>query len=140
MGRYDKAIDQLKIVTEDLTYQSPQRSNFNLGMAYMRTGSWSLAHKHFTVSLKSDPSFCPARVAMGQLQFEQKSYSKAAEMLDAVAVDCKKDFEEGQYYSGLSYFHLGDRDRSRARFHELIKTSPNSSFAAKAKELLEVMK
>jgi tetratricopeptide (TPR) repeat protein len=74
--------------------------------------------------------------------FELKKYSEAAASFDQAIRVCDQNRsarEEPFYYSGLSYWRIGDRDRSLAKLHEVIELFPASEYAGKARNIIEII-
>ncbi len=140
LGRYPASIRELQTATEDLTYRDLHVAHYNLGLAYLSTRNPKSAVKSFLAALRLDPGHCSSRISLGEAYFEEKDFKRATEVLDLAAADCKATFDRGQYYSGLSYFYLGDRDRSRARLESLIQEFPQSAYLTRAQDLLQKMK
>jgi type IV pilus assembly protein PilF len=141
VGFFEKAIEELKIATADLTYSEPEKSWANLGQAYFNKGDYSAAKEAFQNSLKERRESCYTMNLYGRSLFELKNYTSAAESLDQAIRLCEKSkFDEPHFYSGLSYYKLGNIEQAHARLSELVQLYPQSRFVQKAKDLLEVAK
>jgi tetratricopeptide (TPR) repeat protein len=99
------------------------------------------ARIYFEKSLAIQRTNCLAHSFLGRALYEEKKFDKAALELDRAIGFCQKDgFDEPHYYSGLSYFDLGAKDKAIARLEALIKLFPGGKYADKARSMLEVMK
>lgn len=141
VGLYKKAIRQLKIATSDLTYTQPAKAWSNLGQAYFLSGELDKAKLALRRSLATRHNSCPTLDFYGRTLFELHDYQPAAESLDqAIAVCGKTKFDEPHFYSGMSFYKLGDMDKARARFNEVVSLFPSSHYAAQAQKMLEILK
>jgi Tfp pilus assembly protein PilF len=141
IGMYDKAIHELELASRDLTYDQPEKSWSNLGQAYFFAGQYARAKVAFHNSLKARPANCYTMNYYGRTLFELKEFKTSAESLDQAIRLCEKSkFEEPHFYSGMSLYKLGSVERARTRFEEMLQLYPNGMYAAKAKEMLELIK
>lgn len=130
--KYDRAIDELKTVISDLTYNQPERAHTNLALAYLRMKNYKLAQKSAEAALNLSRSDCIAKGLLGQIFYYQKQYALAATNLDT-AVELCKNLDEAHYFGALSYLSMGEREKARARMKELISLYPESHFSDKAR-------
>ncbi len=141
VGLYKKAIYELKIATADLTYTSAAKAWSNLGQAYFLSGEFSEAEGAFRKSLQTRHDDCSTLDFYGRTLFELHDYRPAAESLDqAIGVCGRSKFDEPHFYSGMSFYKLGDIDKARARLNELVSLFPQSQYAPQAKKMLEILK
>jgi type IV pilus assembly protein PilF len=141
VGMYDKSIRELKRASLDLTFDQPEKSWSNLGQAYFLAGQFANAKAAFINSLKDRKGSCPTMNLYGRTLYELKEYKTAAESLDqAVEVCGKSNFDEPHFYSGLSFYKLGNVELARARMTEVVTIFPKGTYAGRARELLEIMK
>lgn len=139
----DKPKDALKYLAEaegDLTYEYPEKTFANLGMAFFMLGRYQKAEEYLSRSLGIRRQNCVTANYYGRTLFELKKVDKSAEMLDQAIEFCRASrFEDPIYFSAMSYFTLGEREKSRARLEELLKDYPKSKYVAKAKGMLELL-
>lgn len=141
MGIYDKAISELTVVTNDLTYLNPNKALINLGLAYLKKGSLQQANKTLFSAIKSDRTNCLAYNYYGQTLFRQEKLSDASVSLDQAVGLCRKlNFDEPHYYSALAYLKMGHKEKATARFHEVIDLFPDGDYAQKSKIRLKELK
>jgi type IV pilus assembly protein PilF len=141
VGLYKKAISVLEPATNDLTYEQPEKTWSNLGLAFFMSGNYSKAKESFQKSLRDRKDSCFTMNYYGRSLFELKNYRPAAESLDRAVKLCEKDeFEEPHFYSGLSYFKLGEVDLARARLNAMIQLFPKGRLSKQAKDMLETIK
>ena len=69
-----------------------------------------------------------------------KRLVQSAQVLDQAIEYCRPEkFEEPIYFSAMSYFTLGEKEKARARIEELLKDYPKSKYVAKAQGMLELL-
>jgi type IV pilus assembly protein PilF len=140
-GRYEEAIHEATIVTQDLTYINPEKPLINIGMAQFKLRQFDAARKTLQKAIDFQRDNCLAHSFYGRSLFELKDFRRASEALDQAAGFCQRSlFDEPQYYSALSYYQLGDRPKAEARLEGLIKIYPNGKYTDKAKTMLETIR
>lgn len=140
-GQYPEAIIEAQIVIQDLTFPNPEKPLVNLGTAYFKLGNYDEARKKFLKAIEFRRDHCLANSYYGRSLFELKDYKRASEALDRAVGFCQRSqFDEPHYYSALAYFELGQREKSEARFEEMIKLYPQGKFIDKAKNMLETIR
>lgn len=140
-AKYTEAIKELQTVISDLTYINPEKPLVNLGIAYFNMGQFEKARAQFAKALDYKRDDCQAQSYFGRTLFEAKDYSRAREALDrAVGFCMRSQFDEPHYYSALSLYQLGQKDKAIVRFEEIIKLYPQGTYVDKAKTMLETIK
>ncbi len=138
--RPDEALKILREVEGDLTYPSPEKTLSNFGLAYFSKGSYQKAEDYLLRSIQIRRDSCTTVNLYGRTLLEMKRLKQSAEMLDRAIEFCRSSkFEEPLYFSAMSYFSLGEKEKSRARLEELLKDYPQSKYVAKAKGMLELL-
>ena len=141
VGLYKKAIAELEIASNDLTYEQPEKSWANLGQAYFYDKQFDKAKTALFNSLKLRRESCYTMNYYGRSLFELQNYKSAAESLDQAIKYCEKSsFEEPYFFSGMSFYKIGQIEKARARFNEVIAQYPKSVYAKRASEMLEILK
>ena len=139
-GRSSEAIKILTEVEGDLTYPATEKTLSNLGMAYFSLGNYKRAEDYLSRSLEIRRQSCTTADFYGRTLLEMKRLTQAAQVLDQAIEYCRQDkFDEPIYFSAMSYFSLGDKEKSRARLEELLKDYPKSKYVAKAKGMLGLL-
>lgn len=140
-GKYSDAEKELKIVLNDLTYPSPEKAYINMGLVKFNQKDYSASQGAFAKVIESVPDDCIANTYIGRSFFEANDYSRAAEALDRAIGFCQKNlYDEPHYYSALSYYRLGEKSKSVARFEEVVKYYPNGKYREKAKGMLSLIR
>ncbi len=138
--RYPDAIKLLAEVEGDLTYQAPEKTLSNMGMAYFEMGNFKKAGQYLERSMQIRRESCTTANYYGRTLFETKKVKESAEMLDQAIEYCRTSrYEDPIYFSAMSYFTLGQKEKTRARIDELLKDYPKSKYVAKAKGMLELL-
>lgn len=140
-GESNEAIKLLEKVLDDLTYDRPAKATLNLGIAYFRLKKFDEARSHFTKALKYGRDNCLANNYLGRSFFEEKNYKNATTALDHAVSFCKNlQFDEPHYYSALSYYLLGEKQKAEVRLEEVIKTYSRGKYTEQARNLLETIR
>lgn len=138
--RYAEAIRLLNEVEGDLTYGNQEKTLSNLGIAYFQQGNYKKAEDYLARSLQIRRESCTTANYYGRALLELKRTKDAATMLDNAVEWCRPSkFEEPLFFSAMSYFSLGEKEKSRARLEELLKDYPKSKYVAKGKGMLELL-
>lgn len=139
-NRPSEALKVLHEVEVDLTYQFQEKTLSNLGMAYFALGEYTKAEDYLSRSLIMRRQSCTTADYYGRTLLEMKRLQQSAQVLDQAIEYCRTEhFEEPLYFSAMSYFSLGEKEKSRARLEELLKDYPKSKYVAKAKGMLELL-
>jgi len=137
LGEYRESEIQLKMATQDLTYPRPDRPYLNLGMLYFKTSRFQEAKRSLERSLHYEKNNCTATTLLGRSYFELKDYLSSAAILDRAIGNCSfQSSDEAQYWSGMSYLKLGDLNRARRRFSEIVKLNIESPYRIEAQKQL----
>lgn len=139
--KYRESEEQLDIVINDLTYGNTEKALFHYGLSKFNQKLFNEALIYFGKSLKAKSDNCIALTYLGRSYFEIKNYSYAAEALDKAVGFCQKVlFDEPHYYSALTFYRLGEKEKSKARFEEIIKLYPNGTYRDKSKAMLDLLR
>lgn len=138
--RMAEAIRVLDDVEGDLTYHYPEKTLANLGMAHFHLGNYKKAEDYLARSLQIRRDSCTTAHYYGRTLLELKRTQASAQVLDNAIEFCRPSkFEEPLFFSAMSYFSLGEKEKSRARLEELLKDYPQSKYVAKAKGMLQLL-
>lgn len=78
--RYQEAIEQLNIASEDRFYPNRAVVFENLGMAYKRTGDMVAAEQAFTRASKLNPEQPRALLELAEIKFDEQNYVRSREL------------------------------------------------------------
>lgn len=140
LARYDDAIANLTKALNDLTYPEPEKSWFNLGLAYFRRGNYSTARDKFAETIRLKREHCLGQTYYGRSLLELGELDRAADTLDNAVGLCQSEQpDEPQYFSGISYYKLGRTEKAVARMEEVMRLHPKGKYAKKAESMLQIM-
>jgi tetratricopeptide (TPR) repeat protein len=88
---------------------------FRLGTLALHANNWDLARANLQHVLDRDPMHAGALSALGRVEFEQKQYTQAAELLNR-AIISNGSLQEAHYYLGLTYGRMGQKAESEREF------------------------
>jgi type IV pilus assembly protein PilF len=138
--RVPEAIKVLQEAEGDLTYEFADKTFTNLGMAYFELSNYTKAEDYLSRALTLRRDNCTASNLYGRTLLQMQRVQQSAQALDQAIEYCRENhFEEPIFYSAMSYFSLGEKEKSRARLEELLKDYPKSKYVAKAKGMLELL-
>jgi type IV pilus assembly protein PilF len=138
--KFKFALRELRKAEDDLTYEYPEKTLANLGLLYFELGDYTTAQSYLKKSLDLRRDSCVTRSLYGRTLLELKSYEESATALDKAIELCREiRYEEPLFFSAMSYYSLGDSEKSRVRLEELIRDHPQSKYFAKAKGMLELL-
>jgi len=139
LKRWDNAIQQFRIVRDDLFYADSDNAAINLGLAYLGKGDYPKAQEELTLVLRNNPRKIVARVALGRVYFAlDKPEQAVAEYKKTLEIF--KDYGDAHYYLGLAYLKLQKIDEARAAFREVIRIKPDSELGRSSVGYLELLK
>ena len=137
MGQYDKALKDLLEAKNDLTYTKGGKILSNLGYAYFQKGDYKKAQRTLAEAARTNRD-CFSYNYYGRTLLNLKNYRLSSEVLDeAIRLCASIRFDEPHFFSGLSYYHLNQREEAESRFDEILKLYPDSQYAKQAKKMLQ---
>lgn len=140
-GKFVEAEKEARIVIDDLTYPAIDKAYINLGLVQFNQKKYNDAKDTFLNAINVSRDNCVANTYYGRSFFEMKDYNKAASALDHAISFCQRAlFDEPHYYSALTYYRLGDKDKSMARFSEIVKLYPEGKYREKSKAMLDMLR
>jgi tetratricopeptide (TPR) repeat protein len=94
---------------------SQTESYFQLGILEIHDGDLVAATEHLRRVLDHNADHAGALSALGRIEFEQKHYAQAAELLKRAIAD-NNSLQEAHYYLALTYARTGRRAESEREF------------------------
>lgn len=138
MKRWDNAIQQLKMVKDDLLYEQHDSAVINLGLAYLGKGEYAKALDELNDVRAANPRSPVVRVAIGRvLAAQEKTAQAIAEFRKAL--EFYPDYPMAHYHLGLTLMK-SDLVSARQAFREVIRLVPESEISRNAQEYLELLK
>jgi Tfp pilus assembly protein PilF len=139
--RYDDALKELMTAKEDLTYSQPEQILTSIGFVYFKKHEYTKAAHFFQQSLVVKENDCVAETLLGRAQLEMHHYQESTGTFDTAIKLCRDlNADEPLFYSGLSYFKIGDRTKALSRLDDLTKKFENSQFSSQARILLDILR
>lgn len=139
LKRWDSAIQQFKIVKDDLFYENTENASINLGLAYLGKGDYPKALNELKAVAAMNPRNPVVRMSLGRVWFamdrsEQSiiEYSKALEIYG--------DYGAAHFYLGQVQLKLNRIEDARASFKEAVRLIPDSEQGRAALGYLELIK
>lgn len=141
VGKNKEAEAESKIVLNDLTYASLEKAYVNLGLAQFNQSRFEEAKNNFSKAVEAQRDSCIAHTYYGRSQFELKDYRNAADSLDRAVGFCQRSlYDEPHFYSAVAYYRLGNKEKSVARFEEILKLYPSGKYREKAAGMLDLIR
>lgn len=139
LKRWDNAIQQFKIVKDDLFYENNESASINLGLAYLGKGEYSKALEELRAVGSANPRNPIIRLSMGRVLFAMdKTEQAVAEYRKAL--ELYKEYAAAYYYLGLAQLKLNNQDAARVAFKEVLRIIPDSDLGHSALGYLELLK
>lgn len=139
LKRWDSAIQQFKIVKDDLFYDNSENAAINLGLAYLGKGDYPKALEELQAVAALNPRKLEARLSLGRVWFAMdKSEQAIVEYTKALAI--YRDYGAAHYYLGQAQLRLNRIDAARASFKEAVRLIPDSELGRAALGYLDLIK
>ena len=138
LKRWDSAIQQFKLVKDDLLYEQSNNAAINLGLAYLGKGDYPAALQELQVVRSQNPRNPIVRVAIGRVLAAQEQMPLAIAEYRR-ALELYPDFAMGHYYLGLALMK-NDLLAARKAFREVVRLAPEAEIGRSAQEYLELLK
>ncbi len=139
LKRWDSAIQQFKIVKDDLFYENNENASINLGLAYLGKGNYPKALEELQAVAAMNPRNPVVRLSLGRVWFAMdKSEQAIVEYSKALAI--YRDYGAAHYYLGLAQLKLNKIDAARASFKEAVRLIPDTEPGRAALGYLELIK
>lgn len=139
--KYTEAEKELKTVLNDLTYTGLDKAYLNLGLSEFNQKKFTLAKGSFLKALEQQQDNCVANTYYGRTLFELTDYNRALVALDRAISHCQKSaFDEPHYYSALTFYRLGQKEKSIERFREVVNLYPNGHYNEKSRAMIDLIR
>jgi Tfp pilus assembly protein PilF len=139
MKRWDDAIYQLKLVTEDIFYQNQAAAGINLALAYYGKGDFNQALAILRSLLVNYPADPVVRFTMGKVYYAMDKMDLAVGEYRK-AIDMYGDYAQAHYHLALATVKLGDNRGAAKSFREVVRIAPDSEIGQLSREYLELLK
>jgi tetratricopeptide (TPR) repeat protein len=139
LKRWDSAIQQFKIVKDDLFYDNSENAAINLGLAYLGKGDYPKALEELQAIGTLNPRNPVIRLSLGRVWFAMDK-SEQAIVEYSKALEIYRDYGAAHYYLGQAQIKLNRIDAARASFKEAVRLIPESELGRAALGYLELIK
>ncbi|HZV82469.1 MAG TPA: tetratricopeptide repeat protein [Geobacteraceae bacterium] len=139
MKRWDDAIYQLKLVSDDIFYQNQAATGINLALAYYGKGDFDQALATLRPLASNNPTDPRIRFTMGRVYYAMEKtdlavgeYRKAIEMY--------ANYAQAHYNLALATMKQGDKRGAAKSFREVVRIAPDTEIGQLSKEYLQLLK
>jgi tetratricopeptide (TPR) repeat protein len=139
LKQWDNAIEQFKIVKDDLFYDNNENASINLGRAYLGKGDYPKALEELQAVAISNPRKPEVRLSLGRVWFAMDK-SEQAIVEYTKALEIYRDYGAVHYFMGQAQLKLNRIDAARASFKDAVRLIPDSELGRAALEYLELLK
>lgn len=139
LRRWDDAIYQFKLVTEDIFYPNQAAANINLGLAYFGKGDYLKALSQLRWVVANYPREPQGRFNLGRVYFAMDKVELAMDEFKK-ALELNPDYANAYYNLGLAYLKLKDSSAAMSAFQEVLRIAPDSEIGQLSKEYLHTSK
>lgn len=139
MQRWDNAIQQFKIVKDDLFYENNEDATINLGLAYLGKGDYLKAHEELRSAAAGNPRNPVIRVSLGRVLFAMDKTEQAIVEYNK-ALEIFNDYAAAYYHLGLAQLKLNNQISAKSAFKEVLRIMPDSDLGLLSLEYLELLK
>lgn len=139
MKRWEDAIYQLKLVTEDIFYQNQEAAGINLALAYFGKGDFNQALTTLRPLAAAYPLDPRIRYNIGRVYY-------ANDRIDLAIIEFRKaielypDYLQAYYSLGQATMKQGDKKTAATAFREVVRIAPDSEMALLSREYLDLLK
>lgn len=139
MQRWDDAIKQLRIVTDDIFYQNHDNACLNLALAYLGKGDYATALSVLRPVVTRNPRNPVARMYMGRVYFADDKLGLAIEEFRK-SIELNRDYAKAHYNLALAYLKTRELAAAKSEFGEVIRIDPDGEFGQLSREYLDILK
>lgn len=139
LKRWDNAIQQFKIVKDDLFYDNSENATINLGLAYLGKGDYQKALSELRSVALTNPRNPTVRLSLGRVLFAMdKSEQAIDEYNKALAI--YSDYGAAYFYLGQAQLKLNNISAASAAFKDAVKLIPDTELGRVAQGYLDLLK
>lgn len=139
MKRWDSAIQQFKVVKDDLFYDNNENAIINLGLAYLGKGDYQSALNELQSAVSMNPRSPVIHLSLGRVWFALDKTEQAV-VEYRKALDLFSDYGAAHYYLGQAQLKQNKLDAARVSFRETVRLVPESELGRTALGYLELIK
>lgn len=135
MGRYDDAIARAQEAINDPTYRSPDRANYNIGVAYQRKAMPQRAVQYLNTAITLNRTFPGGHKTLGEVYLDLRRYPEAVSSFKE-AVNLFPKYSEAYYLMGIAYQKQHLRADAQKTFKRCRDVDPEGAFGKKCRAFL----
>lgn len=139
MRRWDDAIQQFKLVANDLFASNQEAATINLGIAYYEKGDYPRAIDALRTAVSNNPREPRAHLHLGKVYAAIGKYELALEEFKK-STELDKNYATAYYQLGLTQMKLKDTKGARDSFRAVQRIAPDSELGQSSKDFLNVLK
>lgn len=139
LKRWDNAIQQFKIVKDDLFYDNSENAAINLGLAYLGKGDYPKALEELRTVSAVNPRNPVVRLSLGRVLFAMDK-SEQAIVEYGKAIEIYRDYGAAYHYLGQAQLKLNNIDAARAAFKNAVRLIPDTELGRTAQGYLDLLK
>ena len=134
MGRYDKALDEIRLAYEDPFYETPYLAYANAGTCLLDKGDYKEAEKMLRKALRDQPNYAGALISMAEIGVKTEKYLMARAYIQRYHAVARPS-AESLWLQVQSEKALGAQDHYLKYARKLLKDFPDSDEAGKLEEM-----
>jgi type IV pilus biogenesis/stability protein PilW len=139
IGRKDEAEAEFRKALEDPTYTTPEKARLNIGLLYASQGRDDEAILELRRAVEANPKFYRGHFELASL-LDKTGRAEEAVRIYGVAAPQYKNDGEYHYRLGFLYFRMNQPEQARAHLMRVLDVAPGSENAAKAGDLLKLIR
>ncbi|MBT1072697.1 tetratricopeptide repeat protein [Pelotalea chapellei] len=139
LKRWDNAIQQFKIVKDDIFYDKSEDATINLGLAYLGKGDYPKALEELRSVAALNPRNPVIRLSLGRVWFAMDKLDQAIAEYSK-ALEIYNDYGAAHYHLGLAYLKMNNLEAAKASFKEVLRIFPDSDLGRLSQGYLELIK
>ena len=141
LGLYPEAAEQVQVLLDDPTYETPWQALNNRGWAEFQLGHDEQARRSFQEALEFAQNYWPARLNLGILE-ESVGQGRAAivEFQKVIANSPQSAIAEANFRVAELYVSMGERQHAISHFEASVDSAPRGKWSERSRELLELLR
>ncbi len=139
LKRWDNAIQQFKIVKDDLFYDNSENATINLGLAYLGKGDYQKALDELRPVAAANPRNPIVRLSLGRVLFAMDKIEQAIAEYGK-ALEIYRDYGAAHFYLGQAQLKLNNLNAARAAFRDAVRLIPDNELGRAAQGYLDLLK
>ena len=139
MKRWQEAIDQFKLVQEDIFYQGQESAVINLGLGYLGKGEYQQALTVLRGAVSRNGGDPRTRLHLGRVYHALDRPELAVEQYRK-SLELNGSYANAYYHLALAQVKLKDATAARTAFKEVVRIAPDSEIGQLSREYLDLLK